>query len=159
MGADLATELRRVGPHQPIDTIGGDRHVEPAGGVVLDRPEQRTVFIGAVPGGLKVIVNECVGAGMQRQIPRLAALAGDLEMRHAFGRVPGILDPELAQFLAPQRVEQQRRENNGAISLALGGLCLRRIQQLARLVIADRRASCLRRFPFSAARRLLPGYA
>ena len=44
----------------------------------LTRPEQRAVFIGAVPGGLEVIVDERVGAGMQRQIPRLAAFAGYL---------------------------------------------------------------------------------
>jgi hypothetical protein len=40
-------------------------------------------------------------------------------------------------------VEQQRRQN-GAIPLALDGLCLRRIQQLARLMIAQRPASCPR---------------
>jgi hypothetical protein len=87
-----------------------------------------------VPGGLKVIVDERGCAGMQQQIPGFAALAGHLEVRHAFAFVPGILDLELAQFLAAQRVEQQRRQN-GAIPLALGGLCLRRIQQLARLMM------------------------
>ena len=59
-------------------------------------------------------------------------------MRHAFARVPKILDLEFAQFLAPQRVEQQRGQD-GAIALALDGFFLRRIQQLARLVVADRR--------------------
>ena len=42
-----------------------------------------------------------MGAGMQRQIARLAAFAGNPEMRHAFARVLKILDLELAQFLAP----------------------------------------------------------
>ena len=78
------------------------------------------------------------GAGMQRQIPRLAAFAGHLEMRHAFARVLRVLHLELAQLLAPQRVEQQRRED-GAVALALDGVGLRRGQQLARLVIAERR--------------------
>jgi hypothetical protein len=58
-----------------------------------------------VPGGVEVIVNERMSARMQRQIARLAALAGYLEMRHAFARVLEVLDLELAQFLAPQRVE------------------------------------------------------
>ena len=59
-------------------------------------------------------------------------------MRHAFARVPEILDLQLAQLLAPQRVEQQRRQN-GAVALALDRVVLGRGQQLARLVIADRR--------------------
>ena len=79
-----------------------------------------------------------VGAGMQRQIARLAAFAGHFQMRHAFARVPEILDLQLAQFLAPQRVEQQRRED-GAVALALDRVLLRRVEQLARLVVADRR--------------------
>jgi hypothetical protein len=33
---------------------------------------------------------------MQRQVARLAAFAGHLEMRHAFPRVPKIPDLELA---------------------------------------------------------------
>ena len=36
-------------------------------------------------------MDQRVGARMQRQIPRLAALAGDFEMRHALPRVPEIL--------------------------------------------------------------------
>ena len=83
-------------------------------------------------------MDERVGAGMQRQIPRLAAFAGHLEMRHAFARVPEILDLELAQLLAPQRVEQQRGQD-GAVALALDRVVLRRVEQLARLVIAERR--------------------
>ena len=57
------------------------------------------------------------------------------EMRHAFPCVPKIPDLELAQLLAPQRVKEQRREN-GAIPLALDCLFLRRIKELARLVVA-----------------------
>ena len=85
--------------------------------VVANRPEQRAGIVLAVPGGFKIFMNERMGAGMQRQIARLAAFAGHLEMRHAFARVPEVPDLELAQFLAPQRMEQQRREN-GAVALA-----------------------------------------
>ena len=98
-------------------------------------------------GGIKVVVDEPVGAGMQRQITRLAAFAGHLEMRHAFARVPEILDLELAQFLAPQRVEQQRREN-GAVALALDRVVLRRLEQLACLMIAERRRLAFAAFRF-----------
>ena len=138
MRADLEPELRRVGPHQLVDAVRRDRPFEPAGAVVADRPEQRAVFVGAVPGGGEVVVDERVGAGMQRQIARLAAFAGHLQMRHAFPRVPEVPHLELAQFLAPQRVEQQRGQD-GAVALALDRVVSRRVQQLARLVIADRR--------------------
>lgn len=46
---------------------------------------------------------------MQRKIPRLLALAGNLEVRHPPPRVPEVLDLQLAQLLAPQRVKEQRR--------------------------------------------------
>ena len=48
-----------------------------------------------------------------------------------------VLHRELAQFLAPERVKQQRREN-GAITLALERVGLGRGEQLARLMIAKR---------------------
>jgi hypothetical protein len=68
----------------------------------------------------------------------LAAFAGDLEMRHAFPRMPEVPHFQLAQLLAPQRVKQQRREDR-AVTFALDRVPVRCGQQLARLVIADRR--------------------
>jgi hypothetical protein len=65
----------------------------PAGAVVPDRPEQRAVIVPAVAGRLEVIVDQFVGAWVQRQIPRLLALAGDPEMRDAAPRVAEILHP------------------------------------------------------------------
>ena len=41
MRADLEPELRRIGPHQPVDAVRGDRAFRAAGAVVADRPEQR----------------------------------------------------------------------------------------------------------------------
>ena len=111
---------RRISPHQLVDPVGRQRLVEAAGAVVADRPEQRAVLVLAVPGGVEVIVDQRVGAGMQRQIPRLLALAGDLQMRHAPPRVSEILDLQLAQLLAPQRVKQQGRQD-GAVALLLDG--------------------------------------
>jgi hypothetical protein len=65
------------------------------------------VFIDAVSGGIEVIVNEALRAGMQRQISHLTAFAGHAQMRHAFAGMLRVLDLQFAQFLAPQRVEQE----------------------------------------------------
>jgi hypothetical protein len=62
----------------------------------------------------------------------------DTQVRHAFPRVPEVLDLQLAEFLAPQRVEQQRRED-GTVALALDGFGLRRVEQLAGLMIPEGR--------------------
>ena len=59
-------------------------------------------------------------------------------MRHAPARVPEILDLELAQLLAPQRVVEQRRQD-GAVALALMVSVAGRREQLAGLMVADRR--------------------
>jgi hypothetical protein len=44
--ADLETQLRRIGRHQLVNPVRGDRVFKLVGSaVVADRPEQRTVFI------------------------------------------------------------------------------------------------------------------
>ena len=65
-------------------------------------------------------------------------------MRHAAPRMAKILHFELAQLLAPQRVIQQRRQD-GAVALVLDPVLGRRGQEMAGLVVADRR-----RFAFAA---------
>src|SRR5271167_2785173 len=104
MRANLESQLSGVGAHQLVNAVWRDRLIKPAGGVVADRPEQRAAVVAAVPGRVEIFVNEGVRAWMQRQIAVLAAFAGYFQMRHAFARVLEILDLELAQFLAPQRV-------------------------------------------------------
>ena len=136
--ADQKPQLPRIAPHQSIDAVGGNRALQPSGAVVADRPEQRAAVIEAVPGGVEVVVDQSMRARIQRQIARLAAFAGDFQMRHAFARVPEILHPQLAQFLAPQRMEQQGRQNR-AVAPALDGVLAGRCEQVARLVVADRR--------------------
>jgi hypothetical protein len=73
--ANLETELRGVDAHQLVDAVRCDRVIELAGAVVADRPKQRTAFVRAVARGLKVVVNEGLGARMPRQMPRLAAFS------------------------------------------------------------------------------------
>ena len=138
MHADSEPKLRRIAPHQLVDAIRGDRCFEAAGTVVPGRPKQCTAVVRPMSGSVEVVVDKRIGAWVQRQISGLAAFAGDFEMRHAFPRVPEIPDLERAQFLAPQRVEQQRRQDR-AIALGLERIGRRRRQQLARLVVADRR--------------------
>jgi hypothetical protein len=65
-------------------------------------------------------------------------------VRHAAPRVPEVADPELAQLVAPQRVEEQGREDRAVAPLLdrpLTGLSFLagRREQIARLVLAERR--------------------
>ena len=89
-----------------------------------------------MPGRLEVIVDQRVGAGVQRQIPRFFALAGDLDMRDAAACLIEVTYFELAEFFPAQCVIQQRRQDR-AIALALDGLLIGSGEQLARLVIAQ----------------------
>src|SRR3954470_1856395 len=56
-------------------SVGRERALEGLAAVVFDRPEQGAVLVLAVAGGFEVIVDQRVGPGMQRQKPRLFALA------------------------------------------------------------------------------------
>src|SRR5438309_6091700 len=59
-------------------------------------------FVGAVAGGLEIIiVDQFVRTSMQRRTPRLLALPGDFEMRHAAPGLVEILDLEVAE--SPRR--------------------------------------------------------
>ena len=53
MRADLEAERCRIGPHQLINAVGGDRRITRAGGVVLDRPEQRAAFVASWPAAAR----------------------------------------------------------------------------------------------------------
>jgi hypothetical protein len=64
-----------------------DRVLQSAGAVVAHQPEQRAGLVEAVACG----VDQSMGAGMKRQIARLAALAGDFQVppsprRHSSSR-------------------------------------------------------------------------
>jgi len=62
--------------------------LEGFGAIVFDRPEQRAVVVFAVAGGVEVVVDQRVGAGVQREIADLVAFAVDGEMRHATPFLP-----------------------------------------------------------------------
>jgi len=82
------------------------------GAVVADGSVQHAGVVMAVAGRVEMVVDQRVGAGMQRQIVRLAAFARDPKMRDAVARVAEVPD------------------------LRLDRLSVRCRQQLARLVIA-----------------------
>ena len=67
----------------------------------------------------------------------LVALALDPKMHHSLAAL-NIAHPQAAQFLAADAVVEQGGEN-GAIADALEGVFGRRIEQLARLGVAERR--------------------
>ena len=136
--ADQEPQFSGIAAHQAIDPVGRDRGFEPSGAVVADRPEQCAGLVETVPGGVEIVVDQTVRARVQRHVARLTAFAGHLQVRHAFARMAKILDLQLAQFFAPQRMEQQGRED-GAVTPALDGVRFGRVEQFARLVVADRR--------------------
>src|SRR3954447_21440029 len=64
MRADLKSERGRVGAHQLVNAIGRNRLIQLAGSVVANWPEQRAAIVLAVPGCLKIVVNERMSTGM-----------------------------------------------------------------------------------------------
>lgn len=82
---------------------------------------------------------------MQRQIAGLFALAGDDQVRNAAPHSSKIPDLQLAQFLTAERVIEQRRQDR-AVALFLDALVARCAEQLARLVVAERRRLALAAF-------------
>jgi hypothetical protein len=68
-------------------------------------------------------------------------------MRDAFANVAEVLHLELAQFVASQRVKEQGGEN-GAIALATDVVGLRGLEELARLMICNRRRLAFAAFRF-----------
>jgi hypothetical protein len=65
---------------------------------------------------------------MERDVPDLFTLAGNLEMRHAAAHVPEVLDFEGAELVAAQGVKEQGRQDR-AIALALDGVFIRSGEQ------------------------------
>src|SRR5262249_7999192 len=142
---DFEPQPRGVGSHEQIYAVRCERALEGLAAVVFDWAEQRAVvLIEGVAGCIEIVVNESIGARMEREISRLLALAGDPQMRDAAARLVKILDLKLAEFVAAQRVKQQRRQDS-AIALLLQGCLAGSGQQLACFVVAQ-----CRRLAFAA---------
>jgi len=140
VGADGKAQFSRISAHELINAIGGDRLRSAAFRVVAEWPKQRAGFLAAVSGQLQVIMNEAAGGRMQRHIAGLAAFAGHFQVRHAAPFLLEVFDFQLAQFLAPQRVIEQGGQNR-LVAERPQRRSRRRVQQLARLVVAERRGA------------------
>lgn len=89
-----------------------------------------------------VLHDQAAHGRVQRHVAGLAALARDLQVRHAAALMLEVLDGQLAQLLAAQCVIQQGGQD-GPVSLALERDTVGRIEQRSRLVIAQRRCLAL----------------
>ena len=103
-------------------------------------------------GFLQVFSDQILCHSMQRHIARLFAFTGYLQIRHATTFMPGVPDGELAQFLAPEGMIEQGRQN-GAVPHAFQRFLGRSHKQLAGLVVGNCRG-----FAFTAL-SLRPFYA
>jgi hypothetical protein len=106
MRANLETQPECVPPHELVDPVGGNGIVEPAGAVVADRTEEGALGVGRMARLVKIVIEEGLGAGMQGDVPRLAALAMDPKVRNTAPRVD-VLDLQLAELLPAEPVVKQ----------------------------------------------------
>lgn len=113
--------------------------VETAGAVVLDRPEQRTVGITTMSGPRQILLDGPLRGRIDGDEADLGALAFDLKMHDALAAVH-ILDPQPAEFFAPDAVVQQGRENS-PVARTLERVRGRGFQQLACLPVAESRGT------------------
>ena len=154
VGADLEAEERGILPHQLVNAIRRDRLFRPSacgcrGGDGRGRRcrRRRARPLASIRRSVRW------RRRMERHVARLFALAGDLQMRHAATFMPEVPDGELAQLLAAERVIEQGGQN-GAIAHAFERFLGRRDEQLARLMVGDRRGFAFVALAPSAASRL-----
>ena len=86
---------------------------------------------------------------VRRKVAQLAALALHPKMRHAPALLVEILDQELGQLFAPERVVQQHRQD-GPVPFSFQRVAWRRVEQRARLRVAQRRCPAFARFGLRA---------
>ncbi|MCU0689148.1 MAG: hypothetical protein MUE97_05350, partial [Phycisphaerales bacterium] len=140
--ADLEAQRRRVAPHDLVDRVRRQGLRPATAPVVMQRPEQRPGVITPVARRLQVLRHTPARGRVQRHVPRLAAFARHRQVHHAAPLLARVLHPQPAQLVMPQRVVQQHRQRR-PVALASERPRLRRIQQLARLIVPDRRGLVL----------------
>ena len=132
---DIDADHAGVPGQNPVQTIGRDR--ADSARVVAHGAEQWRRLVVAVPGRLKVGADGVGRRRMQRHVADLAALAEHAQVAYAASIVQ-IDQVQRAQLGAAQAVIQQGGEH-GAVAQAPGRRAVRRREQRARLVVADRR--------------------
>ena len=98
MRPDLEAQPEGISAHKLVDPVGGDGIIEVPGAVVTDRTEEGTFGVGVVARLVEIVIEERLGAGMQRNVAHLATFAMNPKVRHSAPRVD-IFDLQLAQFL------------------------------------------------------------
>jgi hypothetical protein len=141
MRADLETQPERISPHHFVDPVGGNGVVQPAGAVIADRTEEGAFGVGRMARLIEIVIEERLGAGVQGDESRFAALAMDPQVWHTAPRVD-VLDLQFAEFLPAQPVVKQGREQ-GAVPEAFEALFVWQIHELPSLLIRDRRRLAL----------------
>lgn len=106
-----------------------------------DGPEERTVELGAMPGGDEVGVEARERVRVDREEAGFPALAEDLEVADA-AAVVDVADVEVAELGASQPVVKEHREDR-AIAKAGERRLRRRVEERPRLAVADRRRAAL----------------
>src|SRR6516165_5388335 len=114
-----------------------ERLVEFARAIVSHRTEHWGGDIRAVAGERQIFLDETLRHGMHGNKPYLVALTLDPEMHHALTALH-VTDLQTAELLTANSVIEQGGQN-GAITDTFERVSRRRIEQLARLGIAQRR--------------------
>ncbi len=135
---DLKPQLGRVRPYHPIHPVRRDGLSGFRIPAVVERAEEGTAVGGAVPRGLEVLGDQAARRWVQRQVARLAALARHFQMHHAAPLLAHVADFQLAELIPAQRVIEQGGQNR-AITLGLHRVADGRSQELAGLVVTERR--------------------
>ena len=91
-----------------------------------------------MPDFFQVVIDQIACDAMQRDIPDFLAFPGYLEMRPSASLMLEVPHPEFAQLITAKCVIKKRRQDS-AIAQAFDGLLIGRYEQLASLVVAERR--------------------
>ena len=114
-----------------------------------DTPEQRRVCFLTMAAGGQVFGHQAQRVRVRGQVAQLAALALHAQMRNALPFLAKIQNPQLGQLLAAQRVVQQHRQN-GPVAFSFQCVVWRRVEQRARLRVAERRRPAFAGFDLRA---------
>ena len=137
---DLGVDARRpaiFADNVVIDGIRIERAVEFLGAIVGNWTEHWRGGIAAMARKRQIFLDQLLCCCMHGNEADLAALAVHAEMHHALTAVQ-ITQAQTAELIAAEAVLEQGGQN-GAIAHALERVLGRRIEQLTRLGIAERR--------------------
>ena len=131
-------EGQSIAAHEFVDAVGGDGVVELAGAVVADGSEEGAFGVGGVAGFVQVVVQQFLGAGVQRDVAGLVAFAVHAQVRDAAAGVD-VLDLQATEFFAAQAVIEQGGEQRPVAQAFEASCRCGRFIELPGLLVGDRR--------------------